>query len=170
MPPSPLRPHAVRQDRNLRYPRRDGTTTRWLSEAEVADMYRDRFRQATDQTERLAVLIEEGLSAMDTRDGVFLAVGLVPTSPGAMSIDVARLQAVEQWARDFGRVFWWRGFFHETPLARAGARRIRVTTVFAADRLPACSTQSCTRTGLVSPPSASSIRVNAPTNAPEPGC
>jgi hypothetical protein len=132
--PGPLRPHAVRQDRNLRYPRRDGTTTRWLSEAEVADMYRDRFRLATDQSERVAVVLEEGLGAVDTSQGAFLAVGLVPTSPGFMSIDVARLQAAVQWASDFGRVHWWRGFFHQTPSARAGARRIRVTTVFTTDR------------------------------------
>jgi hypothetical protein len=132
--PGSLRPHAVRQDRNLRYPRRDGTTTRWLSEAEVADMYRDRFRLATDQSERVAVVLEEGLGAVDTSQGAFLAAGLVPTSPGFMSIDVARLQAAVQWASDFGRVHWWRGFFHQTPSARAGARRIRVTTVFTTDR------------------------------------
>jgi hypothetical protein len=134
VPPSSLRPHAVRHDRNLRYPRRDGTTTRWLSEAEVADMYRDRFRLVTDQSDRLTAVLEEGLRAMDTSEGAFLAVGLVPTTAGSMAIDLARLQAVVQCGSDFGRVHWWRGFFHQTPSARAGTRRIRVTTVFAADR------------------------------------
>jgi hypothetical protein len=110
------------------------TTTRWLSEAEVADLYRDRFRLATDQSERVRVVLEEGLSAMDTSQGALLAVGLVPTSSGSMAIDLARLQAVVRWASDFGPVHWWRGFFHQTPSARAGARRIRVTTVFSADR------------------------------------
>lgn len=134
VPPSSLRPHAVRHARNLRYPRRDGTTTRWLSEAEVADMYRDRFRLATDQTEQMTGVLEEGLRAIDTSEGAFLVVGHVPTTSGSIAIDLARLQAVVLWASDFGRVHWWRGFFHQTPSARAGARRIRVTTVFAADR------------------------------------
>jgi hypothetical protein len=137
VPPSSLRPHAVRQNRNLRYPRRDGTTTRWLSEAEVADMYRDRFRLATDQSDRVTAALEEGLSAMDTSEGAFLAVALVPTSPGSMSIDLARVQTVGQWATDFGRAYWWRGFFYETPSARPGARRVRLTTVWAVEGSPA---------------------------------
>jgi Putative DNA-binding domain len=136
VPPSSLRPHAVRQDRNLRYPRRDGTTTRWLSEAEVADMYRDRFRQATDQTERMTVVIEEGLRAMDTREDAFLAVGLVPTTSGSMRIDLARTRSLEQWVSDFGRPDWWRGFFHDRPVARVGARRVMVTTSLGGDRRP----------------------------------
>jgi Putative DNA-binding domain len=126
VPPSSLRPHAVRQDRNLRYPRRDGTTTRWLSETEVADMYRDRFRIATDQSERVASVLEDGLGAMDTRDDAFLAVGLAPTAPGYMSIDRARVRAVEQWAIELGRRNYWRGFFFEQPSVRVGARRLRV--------------------------------------------
>jgi predicted HTH transcriptional regulator len=36
IPPSAWRPHAVRKDNDLRYPRRDGTTKRWMSESEVA--------------------------------------------------------------------------------------------------------------------------------------
>jgi hypothetical protein len=130
VPPSSLRPHAVRKDRDLRYPRRDGTTTRWLSEAEVADMYRDRFRLATDQSERVMVVLQEGLSAMNTSEGALLAVGLVPTTSGSMSIDLARLHAVAQWANDFGRAYWWRGFFYTNPSARVGARRIRVAPTF----------------------------------------
>jgi hypothetical protein len=46
---------------------------------------------------------------MDTSgDNAFLAVGLAPTTPGAMSIDLARVKSVEEWAKSF-----------ETPLARA---------------------------------------------------
>jgi hypothetical protein len=136
VPPSSLRPHAVRQDRNLRYPRRDGTTTRWLSEAEIADMYRDRFRVATDQTERLAVVLEEGLRAMDTSEDAFLAVGLVPTTSGSMSIDLARIRSVEQWAVDLGRRNWWLGFFHHQPSVRVGTGRLMVTPFLGGDRRP----------------------------------
>jgi hypothetical protein len=41
---SPLRSHAVLHDSGLLYPRRDGAQTRYLGEVEVADLYRDRFR------------------------------------------------------------------------------------------------------------------------------
>jgi Putative DNA-binding domain len=129
VPPSSLRPHAVRQDRNLRYPRRDGTTTRWLSEAEVADLYRDRFRMVTDQSERVTTVLEDGLRAMDTREGAFLAVGLAPTTAGYMSIDRTRVRAVEEWAVGFSRRNYWRGFFYERPTVRVGAGRVMVAPV-----------------------------------------
>jgi hypothetical protein len=124
VPPSPLRPHAVRKGRDLRYPRRDGTTTRWLTEAEVADMYRDRFRQATDQTERLTAVLEVGLSGIDTSEGACVAVGLVPTTSGSMSIDLARRQAAAQWASSFGPAYWWRGFTRRLPPDIAYPRRL----------------------------------------------
>jgi predicted HTH transcriptional regulator len=63
--PSPFRPHAVLAKDGLRYPRRDGTTTRYLSEAEVADLYRDRFRGEKQQTERLAQIAEETVPHLD---------------------------------------------------------------------------------------------------------
>jgi predicted HTH transcriptional regulator len=42
-PPSSQRPHAVIHSQGLRYPRRDGAGTRYMSEVEIADMYRSRF-------------------------------------------------------------------------------------------------------------------------------
>src|SRR5215218_5455798 len=110
VPPSTLRPHAVRQDRNLRYPRRDGTTTRWLGEAEIADAYRDRFVIATNQAERIGVVLLEGLEAMDMREDSFVAVALVPTGAGSMPIDLARVAAVEQWAKALGAPYFFDGF------------------------------------------------------------
>src|SRR5215212_9838254 len=53
VPPSSYRPHAVRVNKALRYPRRDGAHTRYLSESEVADMYHDRFRGADARVNRL---------------------------------------------------------------------------------------------------------------------
>ena len=50
--PSPLRPHAVAVNDAMRYPRRQGTVTRYLSESEVADLYRDRFIVQRDEIER----------------------------------------------------------------------------------------------------------------------
>jgi hypothetical protein len=137
IPPSRLRPHAVRKGRDLRYPRRDGTTTRWLSEAEVADMYRDRFRLATDQTDRLATLMQEGLAAMDTSgQDAFLALALSPTTPGSMTIDLARVNQLGEWAKSFGPAFVWRGFFSDLPRAKVRARRVALGTIYDSDKLP----------------------------------
>ncbi len=60
IPRSPDAPHAVRVNDALKYPRRDGARTRWLSESEVADAYRSRFQQASAQTETLDQIFQEG--------------------------------------------------------------------------------------------------------------
>jgi hypothetical protein len=127
VPPSSLRPHAVRKDRDLRYPLRDGTTTRWLSEPEVADMYRDRFIVASGQAERLDHILTEGLAAMDLSEEAFLAVALVPTGAGSMPIDLARVDAVGEWARTrIGPAAWFDGFFD--PQVPAGTPGVAAHT------------------------------------------
>src|SRR6266566_3869886 len=52
VPRSPLAPHAVVVNDGLRYPRRNGATTRYLSEPEVADAYRERFARPRRQADR----------------------------------------------------------------------------------------------------------------------
>jgi Putative DNA-binding domain len=129
VPPSPLRPHAVRKDNDLRYPRRDGTTKRWLGEAEVADMYRDRFRDVGDQVRRVDQALDEGLAAMDTSEEAFVAVAILPANPGSMSSSLEQVRSVEQWATQFGPAAYWRGFFPSTPSAGVGVRRSTVATI-----------------------------------------
>jgi hypothetical protein len=128
VPPSPLRPHAVRKDNDLRYPRRDGSTKRWLSEAEVADLYRDRFRGIEDQLGRVQSVRAQGLLAMDLDEErvAYLAVALAPTTSGSMSISLAQVRRLEQWAVDTPGTYAWRGFFGSRPNARAGLRRVRL--------------------------------------------
>jgi hypothetical protein len=127
VPPSPLRPHAVRKGIDLRYSRRDGSSTRWLAEAEIAGMYRDRFRMVEDQLSRIDSVVEEGLAQMDLRDDwAYLAVGLVPSSPGSMSIGLARVREIEKWAADQAGTYAWRGFYGSHPNGRAGMRRVRL--------------------------------------------
>lgn len=126
IPPSPLRPHAVRKDNDLRYPRRDGTTTRWLSEAEVADMYRDRFRSTGDQIGRLEAILEEGRDQILVREDAWVVVALVPDIPGSTSISLEKVNEIASWAAQFGSGVFWRGFFPTTPVASAGVRRFRV--------------------------------------------
>jgi hypothetical protein len=125
IPPSVLRPHAVRKNNDLRYPRRNGTTTRWLSESEVADMYRDRFRLATDQTGRAETILREGSERLQLdEDSAHLTVALAPTSFGAMEISQERLREIEEWATESTGTYFWRGFFGSRPRARPGLRRV----------------------------------------------
>jgi hypothetical protein len=132
VPPSTLTPHAVRQDRNLRFPRRDGTTTRWLTEPEVADAYRDRFRLAGDQAGRIAQILDDGLGAMDVGGAAFVALAIVPTGLGSMTIDLARVRSIEQWATDMGSPIFFSGFFLDgvSPTAGVGSHRITLTTLW----------------------------------------
>lgn len=141
IPPSSLRPHAVRKDRDLRYPLRDGTTTRWLSEPEVADLYRDRFTVAAGQAGRIDEILDDGLAPMDLSEEAFLAVALVPTGAGSMPIDLERVAAVGQWAREqVGPANWFEGFFDAQAPPGApgvGAHRVTLTTIYGTEKPPA---------------------------------
>ena len=140
VPPSNLRPHAVRKDRDLRYPLRDGTTTRWLSEPEVADLYRDRFTVAAGQTQRLDGILADGLGAMDLSEEAFVAVGLLPTGAGSMPIDLARVAAIGEWAKnEIGPANWFEGFFErQAPpaLPSVAAHRVTLTSMYETDAPP----------------------------------
>ena len=79
VPPSSDRPHAVRKGIDLRYPRRHGASKRWLSEAEVADAYRDRFTRVGSEVDRVFEVLEQGRDAMaPTQDLPLFAVALAP--------------------------------------------------------------------------------------------
>lgn len=128
---SPLRPHAVLVRDGLRYPRRDGTSTRYLTEAEVADMYRDRFRGEKQQVERLAQITDETLPELDTSDDrTWLVVSLVPNSPGDLSISFDGLREMEAWARAApGCNEILDAFFAELPaIAGVGVERYTLTS------------------------------------------
>ena len=132
VPPSTLQPHAVRKDRDLRYPLRDGTTTRWLSEPEVADMYRGRFAMAVGLAARLDAILAEGLAAMDLTEEAFVAVALVPTGAGSMPIDLARVAALGAWAwNEIGPTAWFEGFFEASspPAPGVAAHRVTLKTI-----------------------------------------
>jgi len=132
IPPSPDRPHAVRKDHDLRYPRRDGTQKRWLTESEVADAYRDRFGRVTSDIDRLRRIMADGLAAleMDLRSP-YLLVGMVPSQAGAFRVDAASVARVEEWARSRPEIYG-QGLFTAPfsggvpPLADVGVRRVRL--------------------------------------------
>src|SRR5258707_878959 len=63
---SALAPHAVIVNQGFRYPRRNGTTTRHLSEPEVASAYRVRFAGARRQVARIEEVEHEALQQLET--------------------------------------------------------------------------------------------------------
>lgn len=134
VPPSPGRPHAVMRDKKLQYPRRDGTTRRWLVEAEVADLYRDRFRQADDVTDRIGRIIDETLAGLDPEPHYpRVVVGLVPTASSEVPNNAARLREIKDWAGQFsaGEI---EGFWAGTDVAaRVGLRRARLFDNYSAE-------------------------------------
>jgi Schlafen, AlbA_2 len=83
---SPLAPHAVIVNQGLRYPRRNGTTTRYLSEPEVASAYRERLAGAQRQAARVEEIEGEALGRLDTSGLPWVVVSLVPDMPGDISI------------------------------------------------------------------------------------
>lgn len=95
---SPNAPHAARKGATLRYYQRDGGRNRPLAEAEVADAYRNRFRGAVAQGERLANIAADGRLALDPVPAsvAWLAMALMPNAPGSMRIDARQLRRVRQ--------------------------------------------------------------------------
>ncbi len=84
VPRSVQAPHAVRHKDQpyLCYPVRDGATTRYLAEAEIAARYRDRFALARDQVSRLERLHVNGPRGEDP-EVLAIAVALVPGIAGS---------------------------------------------------------------------------------------
>lgn len=101
VPRSPWAPHAVIRpgEHRLGYPRRDGNRTRWLEESEIADAYRNRFAAASLQVDRLEQVMAEGRRRLQTGGvRVWLAMALVPNTPGVMTVDGHTRSAVSDWA------------------------------------------------------------------------
>jgi hypothetical protein len=133
VPPSADRPHAVRKGRDLRFPRRNGTQKRWLTESEVADAYRDRFTRIGTDLERVEQVMREGIyvTDIDPDEDAYLALALVPSQSGSFQVDASAVRSVEEWAR--GHPDLWRdGIFAGPfdggggPLTGVGVRRVRI--------------------------------------------
>jgi hypothetical protein len=138
-------PHAVRVNDALRYPKRIGASTRYLTEAEVADAYRNRFDGAEALANRATQLLAEGRTHLDLEDRVWLATWIVPTQPGSLNI---RMETLDQF-RTFGGAHFIRrrngvGVFHSGAGldVSTGMRRMTITTGFDPDRLLATGAYS----------------------------
>ena len=104
--------------------------TRYLSEVEVADLYRDRFRGEREQIDRLDEVSMQLLEAIDTTDWPWLLAALVPNSPGSLSISGPGLAAMQQWCaiRDFGDGFHDQDVFGDLPAVGVGVRRYTLSS------------------------------------------
>src|SRR5260370_21739102 len=93
----PASPRAVTVNEGLRFPVRHGTTTRYLSEPEVATAYRERFSRAYGTAER-ARLIETNAAWRMKRadDHCWLLISLVPDILSDLLIDHAALAAAQR--------------------------------------------------------------------------
>ena len=91
VPRSPLAPHAVVVNDGLRYPRRHGSTTLYLTEPEVASAYRQRFSLGP---ERLGLVVQRERELLDRLDQKepWLVATLVPDLDGHMVVDRASLR------------------------------------------------------------------------------
>ncbi|MFI6341414.1 helix-turn-helix domain-containing protein [Streptomyces sp. NPDC050535] len=96
VPRSPYAPHAVtarptKLSRDtLRYPRRGGSQTEWLTETDVATSYRARYTAAAERDRRLADVEEDLVDAVASRTTPHLIVILVPEQASDMVIDSDR--------------------------------------------------------------------------------
>lgn len=95
VPRSPLRPHAVLVNDSLRYPRRNGSTTAYLSEPEVADAYRARFTGLQRTVDDLERYEKDLLDSLDTSDMTYIAVTLVPDIDGNFVLDTRTQRAFQ---------------------------------------------------------------------------
>lgn len=102
--PSTHRPHAVQKRNDLRFPVRDGSTTRYMGVAEVEREMRSRREAQVDLVERSL----DGLSKVEAhRDvvdgGAWLVTSFVPARKGFMRITRDRLREVGSWMGEMER-------------------------------------------------------------------
>lgn len=96
---SALAPHAVLvNNETLRYPVRNGTTTRYLSEPEVAAAYRERATTAAERLDRAAAL-ENEIAARLGEESAWLVVTCVPELAGNLSITRSTFTAFDSEVR-----------------------------------------------------------------------
>jgi hypothetical protein len=121
VPRSPTAPHAVLVNYGLRFPKRNGATTRYLSEPEVATSYRDRLAGMERQAERVAKIEHEAIDKLHT-DGSWIVVSLVPDLPGDMSITYEALKSFQGQVTSEPRTLLRGGF--TISRVRVGHRRL----------------------------------------------
>ncbi|MFJ5217153.1 helix-turn-helix domain-containing protein [Streptomyces sp. NPDC088354] len=94
---SPEAPHAVIvNNETLRFPRRNGSTTVYLTQAEVRAAYLAQFTADGDRAGRIVGLDSALTVDLDVSEQTYLVVSLLPDLGGSMNIDTAALQTFQQ--------------------------------------------------------------------------
>lgn len=96
VPRSLAAPHAVLVNDGFRFPKRNGSTTRYLSEPELAATYRERFAQVASQGERIEQVERELRVHLETEHMPWLIISLVPDLPGDLELTHALRQEFSQ--------------------------------------------------------------------------
>ncbi len=92
VPRSPDAPHAVLLGTSVRFPKRNGATTRYLSEPEIAAAYRDRATGAAAQQRRIDVVEADAIGRLDMKPYPWLVVSLLPDLTGDMLLSSQAFQ------------------------------------------------------------------------------
>lgn len=102
VPPSRQAPHAVLGDpgdgrRPLRYPRRHGSDTFWLTESEVAQRYRQRAEAEKDVRARVDFVVNDGCLTLARGGGLWFFAALIPEMTLATSLDAVLGRDIAAW-------------------------------------------------------------------------
>lgn len=97
-------PHGVSVSDGWRYPQRNGSTTRYLSEPEVFQAYQHRIASSATRRARASEVFSHGVASLDRGDTVWVAVGMTPATPAVRRLDF------ESWRQ-------WNGVWRTTRLA-----------------------------------------------------
>jgi hypothetical protein len=123
---SPMGPHAVLVNESLRFPRRNGTTTTYLSELEVAEAYRARFGGIQSRFDDLERCERELLDRLETSEQTYVVVTLVPDLGGGFAIDMTTVREFQQAVTDRTPlilntgIYWRRAFVGRRRLVADG--------------------------------------------------
>lgn len=94
--PTSVRRHAVVVNEGFRFPVRNGATTRYLSESEVAAAYRERDAHVGERAAKLADALDATLSGVNRDQAPWIHVALVPEHPGSLEINQRMLREMQR--------------------------------------------------------------------------
>jgi hypothetical protein len=86
-------PHGVLVNEGLRYPRRNGASITYLSEAEVAAAYQDRFARRQTRHDDLLRYERDLIGRLDASEQTYVVVSLVPDLSGDFTLDTKTMRA-----------------------------------------------------------------------------
>ncbi|NMI54225.1 MULTISPECIES: helix-turn-helix domain-containing protein [unclassified Streptomyces] len=122
VPRSPSAPHGVLVNEGLRYPRRNGASIIYLTEAEVAAAYQDRFARRQTRHDDLVRYERDLVCRLDASDQTYVVVTLVPDLSGDFTLDTKALRTFQQETRDKDLLVIPRGVF--IRYVTVGSRRL----------------------------------------------